>query len=207
VLGAVVFGVVAVGYGAQQASNETEAVLNAAPTSMVLQPAGPALPATSTPPLMPEATPTETAIPMRFDCDVVDETGFVSWDEQEWYFENCTEPAAEPTPMSEVAGAVLVPEPVVEQPTATQPPPPPVVPIGEIEEMVCSYAWSCSWALSVMYCESGGNPNAYNPAGPYIGLFQLHESLGSNLYDPATNIATAYSLYLSHGPSAWGGCA
>jgi Transglycosylase SLT domain len=204
--------VIAAGFAAQQASTETETVLNAAPTSPAFAQTGPAVLATATSTSMPEAIPTETAIPMRIDCDVVNETGFVSWEEQEWFYANCITPVAEPTAVPDVALQSEVLGVITEAPpTPTpQPPPPrprPVVPIGAIEEMVCSYAWDCSWALSVMYCESGGNPNAYNPAGPYIGLFQIHESLGTDLYDPATNIATAYSLYLSHGPSAWGGCA
>jgi hypothetical protein len=57
-----------------------------------------------------------------------------------------------------------------------------------------------------MYCESGGNPSAYNPAGPYIGLFQILSS-DSSLFDPVVNVATAYEKYISQGPGAWGACA
>ena len=41
--------------------------------------------------------------------------------------------------------------------------------------LVCSlpFTWPCEWAIAVIMCESSGNPNAYNPAGPYIGLFQV----------------------------------
>jgi hypothetical protein len=73
-------------------------------------------------------------------------------------------------------------------------------------ELVCSYDWDCDWALAVIACESGGNPNAYNPQGPYIGLFQIWGGHGSNLEDPTTNIAAAYSLYLSGGRGHWPNC-
>jgi len=76
---------------------------------------------------------------------------------------------------------------------------------GAWGDLVCSYGWDCSWALAVIQCESGGNPNAYNPAG-YVGLFQVWEGHSSNLRDPATNIAAAYSLYLSGGRSHWPNC-
>ncbi len=74
------------------------------------------------------------------------------------------------------------------------------------QDLVCSYDWDCAWALAVIYCESGGNPNAYNPQGPYVGLFQIWEGHGANLRDPATNIAAAYSLYLSGGRGNWPNC-
>jgi uncharacterized protein YabE (DUF348 family) len=72
-------------------------------------------------------------------------------------------------------------------------------------DLVCSYDWDCSWALAVIACESGGNPDAYNPQG-YVGLFQIWEGHGANLRDPATNIAAAYSLYRSGGAGNWPNC-
>ncbi len=72
-------------------------------------------------------------------------------------------------------------------------------------DLVCSYSWDCDWALAVIQCESAGNANAYNPAG-YVGLFQIWEGHGSNLGDPATNVAAAYSLYLSGGRARWPNC-
>jgi soluble lytic murein transglycosylase-like protein len=59
----------------------------------------------------------------------------------------------------------------------------------------------------VAACESTMNPNAYN-AGNY-GLFQvnaIHVSDPSALYDPETNVATAYRLYLARGWQPWGPC-
>ncbi len=87
---------------------------------------------------------------------------------------------------------------------------PPTAPIvissgGAWGDIVCSYSWDCNWALAVIQCESGGNASAYNPAG-YVGLFQVWEGYGANLRDGATNIAAAYSLYLSGGRSHWPNC-
>jgi len=76
---------------------------------------------------------------------------------------------------------------------------------GDWQDLVCSYDWDCTWATAVMMCESGGNPDAYNPQG-YVGLFQIWEGFGANLRDPATNIAAAYSLYQSGGPGNWPNC-
>ena len=90
---------------------------------------------------------------------------------------------------------------------STAPAPPRVVISsgGAWSDLVCSYGWDCNWALAVIQCESGGNSAAYNPAG-YVGLFQIWEGHGANLRDPATNIAAAYSLYLSGGRSHWPNC-
>jgi len=77
--------------------------------------------------------------------------------------------------------------------------------VGDWSDIVCSYGWDCEWALAVIQCESGGNANAYNGAG-YVGLFQIWEGHGANLTDPATNIAAAYSLYLSGGAGNWPNC-
>jgi uncharacterized protein YabE (DUF348 family) len=76
---------------------------------------------------------------------------------------------------------------------------------GEWHDLVCSYNWDCSWAMAVIMCESSGNPNAYNPQG-YVGLFQIWEGYGANLRDPTTNIAAAYSLYVSGGTGNWPNC-
>ena len=100
------------------------------------------------------------------------------------------------------------PEPVdtiVYYSTAPAPPSAVIVSGGAWSDLVCSYGWDCSWALAVINCESGGNPNAYNPAG-YVGLFQVWEGHNSNLRDPATNIAAAYSLYVSGGRARWPNC-
>ncbi len=67
------------------------------------------------------------------------------------------------------------------------------------------------WGLRVARCESGYNPRAYNPAGPYYGLFQFLMSTFKNtpygngdIYDPVANANAAAWKYANGGASAWG---
>jgi transglycosylase-like protein with SLT domain len=67
------------------------------------------------------------------------------------------------------------------------------------------------WGLRVAKCESGYNPRAYNPAGPYYGLFQFLMSTfkntpygGGDIYDPMTNAKAAAWKYSQGGAGAWG---
>jgi hypothetical protein len=72
-------------------------------------------------------------------------------------------------------------------------------------------------AVLVAKCESGFNPMAYNPAGPYGGLFQHLETAwtsrasaagypGASIFDPEANTAAAYLLWSSSGWSPWPSC-
>ena len=74
---------------------------------------------------------------------------------------------------------------------------------------ICSYDWSCEWAIAVVFCESTNNPNAYSSAG-HVGLFQidatLHGYTVGELTDAGANIAAAFSIYQSEGPGAWPRC-
>jgi hypothetical protein len=183
-------------------SEESPLAMHAAATATPSATSSPSATATPSPTetATPTTTPTPTSTPLRDreNCDEVRGTEYRSSKERYWFQVSCVTPTVPPpaTPVPEVA-AVAVPSPTAEPPALST----------SLEELVCSYGWDCSWALGVMYCESGGNPNAYNPAGPYICLFQLHQSHGSNLLDPATNVAVAYSVFLSSGPSSWGACA
>lgn len=73
-----------------------------------------------------------------------------------------------------------------------------------------------TWALRVMQCESGGNPNAKNSHSSASGLFQHlarywpERSVkagwaGASIWDPEANIAVAaWLFYAPHGgPSHW----
>jgi hypothetical protein len=67
------------------------------------------------------------------------------------------------------------------------------------------------WGLRVARCESGYNPRAVNPAGPYYGLFQFLVSTfnatpfgGQNILDPAANAGAAAWKYAHGGSGAWG---
>ena len=84
----------------------------------------------------------------------------------------------------------------------------PVTNTSRVEEIVCSGEWAwiqsagrvgCDWATSVIACESGGNPNAYNPAG-HVGWWQIRN--GS--YDPYLNTIEANIQFIEwQGPEAW----
>jgi hypothetical protein len=115
-------------------------------------------------------------------------TKYRSAGERKWFLKFCVTPEPTRAPVSKVLSSRRVA-------SSSQ----------HWRELVCSYNWDCSWALSVIACESGGNPNAYNPAGPYVGLFQVLDPSRS-LFDPAANIAAAYAKYQSQGRRAWGAC-
>lgn len=144
----------------------------------------------------PTATPTSTPVPDRHDCDQMRGTPYRSPRERRWFLAHCVTPTATPVPVSEALSQTSAVAPAAAAPKAAS---------GDWRSLVCSYNWDCGWALSVIYCESGGDPNAYNPAGPYVGLFQIYDPSVS-LFDPAANIAAAYAIYQSQGPSAWGVC-
>lgn len=107
----------------------------------------------------------------------------------------------------------------------TQPPPPPD-PSGPFppaverwRPLVSAYFPSAmaDQALSVMQCESNGDPNAYNPYSGTSGLFQFLPSTwattspragfsGASAFDPEANIGTAAWLvnyYASKGSQPW----
>jgi len=91
---------------------------------------------------------------------------------------------------------------------------PPAAP-GTIEAIIQAAAnqWGVSypWMLKIARCESGLNPRAYNPAGPYYGLFQFLMSTfrangGTNIWDPVQQ-ANITAKMLAHGQAHQWGCA
>lgn len=73
------------------------------------------------------------------------------------------------------------------------------------------YGVSPSWLISTAECESGLNPRAYNPSGPYYGLFQFLRSTfaahgGTNIWDPTQQANIAASMFASGDSSAWPVC-
>lgn len=92
----------------------------------------------------------------------------------------------------------------------------PSYPAGSIQDIITKAftpygATAVAWGLRVAKCESGYNPQAYNPAGPYYGLFQFLMSTfnatpfkGQNIYDPVANAGAAAWKYSQGGAGAWG---
>jgi len=70
------------------------------------------------------------------------------------------------------------------------------------------------WALAIIRCESGGDPNAYNASSGASGLVQ-HLSRywsersaaagwdGASIFDPRANIAVGAWLLAKNGPGSW----
>ena len=68
---------------------------------------------------------------------------------------------------------------------------------------------SSAFMLKISACESGFRPNAYNPAGPYIGIFQFLPSTfrahgGTNIYDPTQQANIAATMLAAGEERAWG---
>jgi hypothetical protein len=80
---------------------------------------------------------------------------------------------------------------------------------------VARYPWSVEEALAVMWCESRGDPLAFNRSSGASGLFQflmpLHQwrfAGTAGVFDGPANIAAAYQLWTERGWQPWrvGGC-
>jgi hypothetical protein len=92
----------------------------------------------------------------------------------------------------------------------------PSYPPGTVQDIITRAftpygATAVAWGLRVARCESGYNPRAYNPAGPYYGLFQFLMSTfkatpygGQDIYDPVANASAAAWKYGQGGAGAWG---
>jgi hypothetical protein len=112
------------------------------------------------------------------------------------------------------AAAVVrsAPRPAPAQPPAA----PPSVASGTVQDIITKAftpygTTAVAWGLRVARCESGYNPRAYNPAGPYYGLFQFLMSTyratpygGQDIYDPVANASAAAWKYGQGGAGAWG---
>jgi len=91
------------------------------------------------------------------------------------------------------------------------PPPAPGTIQAIIQQAANTYGVSYPWMLKIAQCESGLNPHAYNPAGPYYGLYQFLMSTfkangGTNIWDPVQQ-ANITAKMLAHGQAHQWGCA
>lgn len=77
--------------------------------------------------------------------------------------------------------------------------------------LVSQYGWNVNVALAVMKAESGCNPQAVNRTDNHgvcmgsFGLFQI-SCHGGQIFDPAQNVAAAWSKYSARGWQPWGVC-
>ncbi|MBV9101128.1 MAG: transglycosylase SLT domain-containing protein [Candidatus Dormibacteraeota bacterium] len=83
--------------------------------------------------------------------------------------------------------------------------------VGIILAAAARWGVSGTWMVSIARCESGLNPHAVNPRGPYLGLFQFLMSTfthngGTNIWDPADQ-ANITAKMLAHGQAYQWSCA
>ena len=113
-------------------------------------------------------------------------------------------PAPKPAPKPAIRPRVVPKIPVV-APAA------PNTIVGIIEAAAARWGVSGSWMVGIARCESGLRPNAVNPSGPYIGLFQFLQSTftangGTNIWS-ATDQANIAAKMLAHGQAHQWSCA
>jgi soluble lytic murein transglycosylase-like protein len=86
---------------------------------------------------------------------------------------------------------------------------------GDIEAIITAAAQAegigPSWLISTAECESGLNPNAYNGAGPYDGLFQFLPSTfaahgGGDIWDPTQQAQIAATMFANGESGEWPAC-
>jgi hypothetical protein len=114
--------------------------------------------------------------------------------------------------------AVPAPQPAVPSPDAIEPASTALEAAsepGDLEALVCSFAWPCEEALAVARCESGtdmsgrlDDPSATN--GTSYGLFQINEIHAGRFpdfweawTDPVTNATWAFELWSEDGWQPW----
>jgi hypothetical protein len=124
-----------------------------------------------------------------------------------------SEPTPTPTPVpTPTPTPTATPRPTTAAPVVPAAPPPAP---GTIEAIIQAAAdangVSYPWMLKIARCESGLNPHAYNPSGPYYGLFQFLQSTfrangGTDIWDPVQQ-ANITARMLAHGQAHQWGCA
>jgi hypothetical protein len=97
------------------------------------------------------------------------------------------EPVIEEEPAYTEPEVGLAPDPT---PMPTPPPAARTVSQADVVAAICSLPWNCDTMVRIASCESGLNPNSYNPAG-YYGIFQI-AGLFEGWNDPWVNARVAY---------------
>jgi Transglycosylase SLT domain len=91
------------------------------------------------------------------------------------------------------------------------PPPAPGSIEAIIRDAASRHGVSPDWMVKIARCESGLRPHAFNPVGPYYGIFQFLMSTfrahgGTDIWDPYQQ-AEITATMLSHGGARAWGCA
>ena len=85
----------------------------------------------------------------------------------------------------------------------------------QVQEIIIAAAQAhgvdAQWMLNTSGCESGFRWNAYNPGGPYIGIFQFLPSTfrahgGTNIWDAVQQANIAASMFANGQSGAWPVC-
>ena len=99
-------------------------------------------------------------------------------------------------------GPYVAPQRRSDAPRAPQPSAPVSSGVEQWRTAVAAYGWPVDQALTVMACESGGDPSAYNPSGA-TGLFQIKPfwttAYPGDLWNPGDNIRVAYLIWANEG--------
>jgi soluble lytic murein transglycosylase-like protein len=120
--------------------------------------------------------------------------------------------AATPTPVPQ-ASAPAAPPQVMYQPVT--PTPAPTSTTAQIVAIITAaaetYGVDPGWMISTATCESNLRPDAYNPSGPYVGIFQFLPSTfaahgGTDIWDPVQQSEIAASMFAGGDSSAWPVC-
>jgi Transglycosylase-like domain len=94
-------------------------------------------------------------------------------------------------------------------------PPGPVLAPGSVEGVIraaaARHGVSGDWMVKIASCESGLRSHAFNPVGPYYGIFQFLMSTfrahgGTDIWNPVQQAEIAATM-LSHGGARAWGCA
>lgn len=78
-----------------------------------------------------------------------------------------------------------------------------------IHEAAARHGTSGQWLIDVMYCESGGDPNAYNPRTGDSGLFQYQPDTyyrifgGTDIWNPWEQIEITARAFASGYADHW----
>lgn len=155
------------------------------------------------------ARPTVAATSAARPADVGKVAKVVTVNDPELQF---ADPTPTPAPPPPPPTATPTPRPTVAAPVIPSAPPPAP---GTIQAIIQAAAdangVSYPWMLKIAQCESGLNPHAYNPAGPYYGLYQFLMSTfkangGTDIWDPVQQ-ANITARMLAHGQAHQWGCA